>query len=333
MIAILDCGTTNTKCYLVKTDGTFLHEKYCGFGVKENALDSGRELYKKKLKQMVDDTMLEAGIRSGQLEAVIAFGMISSDLGIKVLPHIPTPAGLEELKKGIYLVDEDAVFGPKVKFYIIRGIKNNLEQERAVKNIEICDFMRGEETQVMGILEKYHPGTAFNAVVFSSHFKIIHVSKEGKILQSMTTMSGQIFDCMLNHTVVGKSVCAEEDPEIHMSIEEIIALAEQITAARGMNRALLCPRFMELFTEMTAMERLLYLDAVIGLEDLKAMREYYPDGPYETKKYYFVGQKKRCQLFEKILKSVWPGAEVEILDGKEKNREISIAGVLQLMSL
>lgn len=334
MIAILDCGTTNTKCYLVEADKTLVNERYSNFGVKENALKSGREKYKEKLKDMVFRTVAEAGREEGELTAVIAFGMISSDLGLTVLPHIAAPAGLKELKAGVCQGKSGEIFGEAVEFYIVRGVKNALAKERSLENVGICDFMRGEETQVMGILETYHPREAFNAIVFSSHFKIIHVSSEGKILGSMTTMSGQIYDCMLNHTVVGKSVCVPgggEKGTLH--VEEIISLARRITEERGMNRALLCPRFMELFTEMTAEERLTYLETVIGLEDLKSMREFYGDGIYSTKQYYFVGQEGRCRLFGRILSQVYPDAVITIVSGKAASRDLSVAGALKIIDL
>lgn len=333
MVAILDCGTTNTKCYIVRADGTFLNEKYHSFGVKDNVLKSDRQFYKQMLRSIIKETLEEIDKGLKDLNVVIAFGMISSDLGITILPHMVTPAGLPELRQGVFRVRDESIFGKDVKFYLIRGVKNKLEQERIITNVEVCDFMRGEETQVMGIIEQYHPQGAFNVGIFSSHFKIIHVSDEGKIIQSMTTMSGQIFDSLLNHTVVGKSVDVKNDTAVNMPLSEIIALAEDTVRSRGVNRALLCPRFMELFTDMTAMERLLYLDAVIGLEDLKAMREYYGDGIYQSKKYYFLGQKTRCQLFGEILKRAYPSAEVVILSNKDSNRQISVAGALQIINL
>lgn len=332
MVAILDCGTTNTKCYLVEADGTLLAEKYENFGVKDNALAAEREHYREMLKKIVQEAVLESGRQEEKLQHVIGFGMITSDLGLLELRHMDTPAGLSELQNGVWVWEDTELFGKGIPFSLVRGIRNALAQERCLENVLTCDFMRGEETQVMGILKKYQPGEACNVIILSSHFKIIHVSADGKILQSMTTMSGQIFDCLLNHTVIGKSVrpSAEDKARGTMSLDEILSLAEEITEKKGLSRAFFTPRFMEMYTDMTAYERLLYLDAVIGLEDFKCMEEYRGDGPYRAGLYYLVGQEEWCQIVEAILQKKCPGIRTQILPGKTNSRDISIAGALAI---
>lgn len=331
MIAILDCGTTNTKCYIVDEKGGLIAEGYSEFGVKDNTQRGDREDYKRALQKVVMGTLSEAGRRESELKKVVAFGMISSDLGLVVVPHLTVPVGLQEIRKGVYRVRDESIFGKDTAFYLIRGIKNKLPSERSLDNIYHCDFMRGEETQVMGILERYKPGEAFNVIMFGSHVKIIHVSADGKILQSMTTMSGQIYDCLARYTVVGKSIETQGDETKTLTDDELISMAVKTIDARGTMRAFLLPRFMESFTDMNALERRVYLNAVIAVEDLKAIREYYGKGIYATKQYYFIGQKERCQLFEKALRQEQSDVEVEILDGREKNRDISIIAVLKIM--
>lgn len=331
MVAILDCGTTNTKCYIVDEKGGLIAEGYSEFGVKDNTQSGDREDYKRALQKVVAEALSGAGRRESELKKVVAFGMISSDLGLVVVPHLTVPAGLKEIREGVYRVRDESIFGETVAFYLIRGIKNRLASERSLDNIYHCDFMRGEETQVMGILERYRPKEAVNVIMFGSHVKIIHVSAEGKIVQSMTTMSGQIYDCLAKYTVVGKSIEPRGDETMTLSDEELISMAVKTIDTRGTMRAFLLPRFMESFTDMNALERRMYLNAVIAVEDLKAIREYYGEGIYAAKQYYFIGQKERCQLFEKVLRYEQSDVEVEILDGREKNRDISIIAVLKIM--
>lgn len=331
MKAVLDCGTTNTKCYIINDEGTLLAEGYSRFGVKDNALKQDREDYKKDLKLIVANTVSKAGLSMSNIKVVIAFGMISSDLGLMVLPHAEAPVGIADQQRNIQILDT-SLFGNEITFCLIRGIKNPLEKEKDLQNVFTCDFMRGEETQVAGIIEKYKPMEDFNVIMFSSHLKIIHVSSDMKIQRSMTTMSGQIFDCIVNNTVVGKSVMVHDAEKQTMSNEQLIQLAEDTVEQTGLMRAFLLPRFMESFTEMTSMDRLIYLDAILALEDLKAIKEYYGEGRFASHKYYFIGQKTRCEMFAGILKKKCSDTpiEIEIIDGKEKNREISILGALKL---
>ena len=330
MIAVLDCGTTNTKCYVVTRSGALLAEGYSPFGVKDNALKTDREDYKRELRKIVQETCGKVK-NSGPLEQVVAFGMISSDLGIEVVPHLTTPAGLAEFQESLYTAQGEALFSGNVPLQLIRGVKNSLPHARSIQNVEVCDFMRGEETQVMGILSHYAPQEAFNVIMFGSHFKIIHVTADGKIARSMTTMSGQIFDSLIHHTVIGSSVAPGELCSDGMSLQEIIRLAKETTEHRGLMRSFLLPRFMESFTNMTAAERYRYLDAVIALEDLKAIPEYYGSGCYSTKKYFFIGQRKRCELFAEVLRMAGGPCKIEILE-KEANRDISIEGALKIIN-
>lgn len=330
MIAVLDCGTTNTKCYVVARSGTLLAEGYSPFGVKDNALKKDREDYKQELCTIVRETCSK--VKDGDaLEQVVAFGMISSDLGIEIVPHLTAPVGLADFQNSLYTAQIEGLFPGNVQLRLIRGVKNPLSQARSVQNVEVCDFMRGEETQVMGILSHYAPQEAFNVVMFGSHFKIIHVTSDGKIERSMTTMSGQIFDCLIHHTVIGSSVAPGTLSSDGMSLQEIVWLARETMEHRGMMRSFLLPRFMESFTNMTAAERYRYLDAVIALEDLKAIPEYYGDGCYSTKKYFFIGQRKRCELFAEVLRMAGGPCEIEILE-KEANRDISIEGALKIIN-
>lgn len=333
MFAILDCGTTNTKCYVIDECGVLLAEGYSPFGVKDNTLKQDRENYKKTLRAVVDETCASVHIPGKRLKKVIAFGMISSDLGLLVVPHLSVPVGLEDLRHAVYEVKDHGIFDEDVQFLMIRGVKNTLNEERSLKNLEVCDFMRGEETQVMGILQKFNPQKAFNVIMFGSHVKIIHVDAQGQICQSFTTMSGQIFECICQHTVVGKSVAVTPESQLTLPQDQIIDMAEQTTQRHGLMRSLLLPRFMESFTYMTDKDRLTFLDAVIAIEDMKAIKDYYGQGKYSTKTYYFIGQKSRCQLFANVLTRKYPNAEIVILDGKEKNRDISIIGALQIANI
>ncbi len=330
MDAILDCGTTNTKCYIVNEKGTLLSEAYSKYGVKDNSLSTNREKYKALLKSVVDEALSKIHQSILDLNKVIGFGMISSDLGLVVVPHATVPVDIETMRNGIYRVEDTSIFGETVPFYLIRGIKNALKKARDLKNLELCDFMRGEETQVVGIIEKYHPVEHFNVITFGSHVKIVHVNRDKQIVQSMTTMSGQVFDCIAHKTVVTKSVAIGEDLSMNMQLDDIIQLAEGTVASRGLMRALLLPRFMESFTDMTAMERLTYLDAVISVEDIKAIKEFYGDGPYSSRQYFFIGNKTWCEIFGKVLMNVHPNIEIIYLNEKEDTKEISILGARKI---
>ena len=191
--------------------------------------------------------------------------------------------------------------------------------------------MRGEETQVVGILEKFQPTGSCNVITLGSHSKVIHVSSDYSIQKSMTTMSGQLFDCIVNHTIVGKSVAMDQEIPENLDIDVLIELAQGISDTHGLTRSLLLPRFMESFTTLSGPERRIYLEAVIAYEDCKAIRDFCKGGTYETKQDFIIGQRIRSIVLSKMLHKMAPDVSIDILDGKEKNRDISILGIMKLI--
>ncbi len=329
MWAILDCGTTNTKCYVIKTTGVLLAETYTPVGCRNNVGVSGRNKYAEFLSDTVRAAVTQAKMPYARLAKVIAFGMISSDLGLLVVPHLVAPVGRKELRRGIYRYEKE-IFGSGVEFLIVRGIRNALAYPKALENVDFCDFMRGEETQVMGILECYKPAEPINVITLGTHFKAVHVDDTGCICRSMTTMSGQLFDCIVHKTIVGKSVDASIDASMVMNRVELVALAKRMLDTYGLNRAILLPRFMESFTNMTPRERLIYLDATIAFDDLHSINGFFRKEELRARKYFLVGQQERCENFAMALHHIDQSLEVVMIDGSAKNRDISIAGCLAL---
>jgi 2-dehydro-3-deoxygalactonokinase len=333
MIAILDCGTTNTKCYITEVDGSLRAESYTPIGCRNTSLFEQAVQYGEFLSQTVSSTCNSARLNQQEITTVIAFGMISSDLGLTVVPHLDAPAGLEELSEGIFCYREYQFFGSSVDFYIIRGIKNPLQQSRATHNIRICDFMRGEETQIMGILQRYKPKTAINIITLGTHFKAIHVDASGKICKSMTTMSGQLFDCITNNTIVGKSVATDELSELSLSRRALAELAKEMLEKYGFNRTVLLPRFMESFTDLTPKDRLVFLDMAIAFDDLSSIRDFFAEPSLAAKQFFIVGQKQRCKNLALAIEIIDPSIKIIIIDGVEKNRDISILGSMAICAM
>lgn len=324
MLIILDCGTTNIKCYLTQEDTIiFSTSKQCNS--RKGRRDGGRYAYQQVLRDVVTAALAEAHKSSQPVDAIIAFGMISSDVGLMVVPHLTTPVSLAQLKEGIFRVEDTTFLGVELPFFIIRGVKNALEYERHIENIFVCDFMRGEETQIMGLLKTYEIGCRCNVITLSSHCKITHVDESGAIAQSLTTMSGQIFDCIMNNTIVGKSIDTIDDKEMTSTVDEMICLARRADEEFGLMRTLLLPRFMENFTTLSPMDRRVFLEAVISIEDTKALRQYRGTGIWAAPKTFIIGQSFRSKIFSRIYAHVAPETEIVVLDDAQI-KEISVAG-------
>lgn len=326
MIAVLDCGTTTTKCYVVDKQYHLLGENYASWGCNKNVSKELKEEYAASLRSLVLETGEKIGV---VVDVVIAFGMISSDLGLLVVPHLQVPASLTDLQDGVVEYPDGSVFGNGIRFFIIRGVRNGMGDKHGSGNLLDCDFMRGEETQAMGVLGTYKTKPC-NVITLGTHFKITHIDEEGRITHSMTTMSGQLFDCLVHRTVIEKSIPLDGAIPLD-SLDEMILLAKEMQRKFGLTRAFLLPRFMESFTDLSPAQRRLYLEALLAEEDFQAMHDFCNEGSFMAEQVYVIGPKVRTQVLERVLEMEDGLIKVIPIVGKEKNRDISLVGVSEIM--
>lgn len=329
MLIVIDGGTSNLKGYLTDTKANVTAKSVRPHSRRSNTDEQGRLVYRRLIQDLVDELLVKANLKMVELEAVIGFGMISSDVGLVVVPHLTAPVSLRDLQQGIYEVDDSTLFGGVVPFYLIRGVKNHLEQERSLNNIFTSDFMRGEETQIMGIIDAFQPAGRCNIIILGSHSKISHIDDSGNIVRCMTTMSGQMYDCIVNNTIVGKSVDIDNDSTATMSLDEILKIAKDTGSSFGFMRTALLPRFMDNFTNMTPRDRNSFLTAAIALEDVKAFHEYSDGGILQAGRTFIVGQDLRSRIFAKAYKTVAAQTEIAVLK-QEEIENVAVRGALKI---
>lgn len=311
MFAVIDCGTTNTSIFIISEESQLLAKGTKKVGVRDTAITGSKQKLKNGVEQLYYEILKENGIDSTKIKFAIASGMITSEIGLIEIPHLVAPCGLEELSQHIEVIHDPDVLDIGVPVYFIRGIRNNYGEDATVHNIRQVDFMRGEEVQCIGILEELKPQLPVNIVVLSSHTKLIHIDKAGKIQSCMTTMSGQIFEALKTATNVGKSImdCKGEEAGGY-SFEEIVAIAKDCVENAGFVRTMLMPRFMQVLLKTSSEERTMFVDAAIAVDDMKAFIDFEAQG-YKTSKYILFGHELRCKLYTYLIKQ-YLGDEVDI---------------------
>jgi len=172
---VIDCGTTNSRFSVVDECGDIIASGAAKIGVKDTAIHGTKEVLKKGLQALLEDTLSSAGIDVASLKFVMSSGMITSELGLMELPHLPAPVGLEDLAGQLVKLPRGADLDLGVDVYLIRGIKNRLDPERgaSLSDAKLLDFMRGEETQMMGLLSLYGGASLQPVVNLASHTKYI----------------------------------------------------------------------------------------------------------------------------------------------------------------
>ena len=210
--AIIDCGTTNSRVYIVNEKAEILGKATKKVGVKDTAINGNNEVLKRELKNTFFTALDDANMKLSDIKFIISSGMITSEIGLVEIPHIWAPANFSELAKNIKKIQDTSIFPVNIPIYFIRGIKNKYDiQNATIENVDKLDFMRGEETQIAGLLSIYNLKFPLTVIVLSSHTKFIPLDKDKNILGSITTVSGQVYEAILKETFVGKSIRSDDN--------------------------------------------------------------------------------------------------------------------------
>jgi 2-dehydro-3-deoxygalactonokinase len=183
----IDGGTTNTRLTLV-INGQPVDRVKCSVGAR-----NGKAALEEAIREGIDALLKNNGTSDSDVTAVIASGMITSELGLVALEHTVAPAGVNELKQTMYLTEMPNICD--VPFAFIRGIKTGAD------GLEDADMMRGEETEIMGL---------FNGegvyVLPGSHSKAVTVDGEGKIIAFSTFMTGEMIAAITEKTILKDAI-------------------------------------------------------------------------------------------------------------------------------
>lgn len=334
----IDCGTTNSRVYVVDESGKVYAKATKKVGVRNTSMTGSRDCLRDGLRETVDKAIAlaqeQAGIAPGEIKAILSSGMITSEIGLMELPHLMAPCDVDRLAANIEKVDVKLT-EYDIPVYFVRGIKNTMPAEipDPFAWVGNADFMRGEETQIAGLLAQGFEGPA-TVTVLSSHTKFIPVDAKGSILGSLTTTSGQVREAILKETFVGKSVekrdSLDEKPEGYFD-ENVVMQATRWIQQAGIVRCMMLPRFLDVLLETKWYERELFFDALIAAEDMLSIGMLNDFDEACKKNFVFVGLPSRCKLYEFIVKTIMPEATVSSICETEKVDSLSIDGILNIV--
>ena len=187
----LDGGTTNTRLRLI-SDGRVHAEKKLALGAGSAG---GGGAWSKAIAEGLRALLSESGIAENEITAILASGMITSEYGAFPLAHLPAPAGLSDLAKGMA---EGGIEGVDIPAYFVPGVK------MLGASAEKTDMMRGEEAEVMGLLPIGGKNCVY--VLPGTHSKHIFVDGEGRISRFSTFMTGEMIAAISSATILRDAV-------------------------------------------------------------------------------------------------------------------------------
>jgi 2-dehydro-3-deoxygalactonokinase len=273
-------------------------------GIRDAVIIGSNEILKNWLKEIFYQALNQTDLELKDIAFGISSGMITSEIGLMEIPHLWAPVHTDDLAKNIERVHDLSVFPVDIDLYFIRGIKNRYDPQTAgIGAVGDLDFMRGEETQIAGLLSSYDVELPVTVVILSSHTKFVSIDKGGSILGSLTTLSGQLYEAIIRETSIGKSLMRDDDSgDEHYFDREVVQVAYEWVKRSGFTRAMLMPRFLDVLLKTKWYERMLFVGAAIASEDLGVLDGFSAlEFPLDTN-FILCGSERRCAIYDYLLR-------------------------------
>jgi 2-dehydro-3-deoxygalactonokinase len=267
----LDWGTTSLRAYRLGENGRVLEHRALSAGIMQlpstPRVIAGRmcsDGFELAFDQACGDWLdAQPGL------AVIACGMVGSAQGWREAVYQETPASVAALSSA--LVTVRSLRG--VDVHIIPGVL----QRSTLPNV-----MRGEETQVLGILSALGGQVANTPLLIGlpgSHSKWVR-AVDGCIVHFDTFMTGEVYAALSAHTILGRTM-QRSDVFDESAFDRGVAVALSPTGAAGPLSTIFSCRTLGLTGELSGSAQPDYLSGLLIGHELLALRTLLqvPDEP------------------------------------------------------
>lgn len=317
---IIDCGTTNLRVTIVDESGAIAAQGKRPGGVRHTAIDGHNGRLKAMLSECIAQVMREAGVE--QIDRCIAYGMITSNVGLLEIPHLAAPASADDLRAGI----RTAVFDDVVPFPIsfIPGVRS-FSGQVTLANYSGMDMMRGEETEAVGLFELLDLHRECVMILPGSHNKFVRMDAQGHILSCMTSISGELLDALTNHTILADAVertfATEQDYDPELACE-----GARECAQNGLGRAAFAGRILNQLGGMESVRLRSYLMGAVLAQDIQALRSFASGG--QDIQFLIAGKMPLQSAIADVMRTMKMENAVQV--APEVSARMGIAGALRI---
>ncbi len=240
MIAI-DWGTSSFRAYRLDAAGAIAEKRHAPLGIMQ--VEGGR--FAEALEAQIGDWLV-AGIGP-----VLMSGMIGSRQGWKEAAYVECPAGADQIAARLQRV----TWGTGREAWIAPGV--------CCRDAGgVPDVMRGEETQILGVLDQL-PTQAWICLP-GTHSKWVEI-RDRRIHGFTTHMTGEVFATLRTHTILGRMMTGTSN-DAHW----FVAGLDRARQSGGMLHHLFGVRARGLFGELPDAAASAYLSGVLIGHEVQA---------------------------------------------------------------
>lgn len=232
----IDGGTTNTRLGLIE-NGVCVDSVKLSIGAQKGMEQAGQ--LENAVKAAVEALIQRNKLLSSDITKILASGMITSEFGLFALPHITAPAGIAELHAGMKEVKLSKI--SDIPFVFIPGVK-------VIGEIENTDMMRGEETELIGLMDFSRKNAVY--ILPGSHSKIIKTDAFGRITEFSTMLTGEMIAALSQNTILKDAV----DLSITETDTDYLVRGCKYALTHGLNNALFKVRILKNLFSCSAVE-------------------------------------------------------------------------------
>lgn len=186
----LDWGTSSLRAYRLGAAAHLIEERSLALGIMQ--LDGTDAGFEQALQQACGDWQ-----REEPHVPLIACGMVGSKQGWREASYVPAPLTAAGLSAALCPVER----AEGMPLWLVPGV---------IQPGALPDVMRGEETQVFGLLEEHAEGEGALLIGLpGSHSKWVTV-ENGMLSRFHTFMTGEVYSALLAHTILGRTAVVNE---------------------------------------------------------------------------------------------------------------------------
>jgi len=293
----LDWGTTSLRAYRFDADGRVADKRALPWGIMnlppaEDGTDMSSDAgFRRALQAACGDWL-----RDFPVTPLIAAGMVGSKQGWREAPYLDVPLAVSEVGNTMTVVDT----GLGVPLHIVPG----LLQRSTLPNV-----MRGEETQVAGILDQLQVDDILIGLP-GTHSKWVHVRAK-RIEHFDTFMTGEMYAVLSNHSILGRTMQRDGavDAEDDAAFVRGALVAKSPEGRAGMLSNIFSSRTLGLTGELSPRAQAHYLSGLLIGHEIAALLAT-TDG-IRQQRIALIGDDALCERYRQAL-ALYDLGKVEI---------------------